>query len=182
MNKLIGTFLATLSLLVSSGGCSGMKNFLFGRGAACASCATTAPSYTPYIQAEPTCGHEPVCGYEPSCGHEPVCGYEAAPMGLIDRLHSGCGLLAGRGTCGGSSNCNCSSATQTYMNPVVDPYAGVVQDPYSYSGEVIGSQVIGDVYNGYPAVTSDNFDARGGNVINSVPAPMPVPQSNTANP
>lgn len=173
MNKLIGTFLATLSLLVSSGGCSGMRNFLFGRGAACTSCATAAPSYTPYAHAEPSCGYEPTCGYEPSCGHEPVCGYETAPMGLIDRLHSGCGLLNGRGTCGGSPGCGCSTPTQTYMNPVVDPYAGVMQDTYGCGGEVIGSQVISDGYTGYPTVTSDNFNARSGSVINSIPTPVP---------
>jgi hypothetical protein len=183
MNNQFATTLATLTLLVSAGGCSGMKNFLFGRGAACSTCAT-APAYG-------IAPSEPVCGYEPTCGHEPVCGYESAPAGPFAGIRRGCGLLNGQSTCNGGPSCGCGS-TQSYMPSGVDSYYGEVHDPYAYGGEVVGSQVIGDSYNGYPTAGTivsenvvpgtvypnaapDNFNSRSGQMINPVPSPVTQP-------
>ncbi|MGV3483725.1 MAG: hypothetical protein ACO1RT_04850 [Planctomycetaceae bacterium] len=170
-----------------------MKNFLFGRGAACSTCATGAPAYGITPPMEPGCGYEPSCGREPVCGYEPTCGYEPAYTGPLSGLRRGCGLLRGQATCGGSPTCGCNSGMQSYMPTNVDPYYGQVHDPYAYGGEVIGSQVIGDTYNGYPIqgtivsegivpgssypiISQDNFDSRPGTVVQPVPAPQPVPQ------
>lgn len=184
MNIQFATTMATLTLLVSASGCSGMKNFLFGRGAACSTCAT-APAYG-------IASAEPVCGYEPTCGHEPVCGHEHAPTRPFAGLHRGCGLLNGQSTCNGGPTCGCGGSAQSYMPSGVDSYYGEVHDPYSYGGEVIGSQVIGDSYNGYPTTgtivsenvvpgsvypnsSMDNFNTRGGQIMSS-PTPSPVTQ------
>jgi hypothetical protein len=189
MIKPFATMLATLTLLVSASGCSGMKNFLFGRGAACNTCAT-APTYG-IAPSEPACGYEPVCGREPVCGYEPVCGHEHAPAGPLAGLRRGCGLLNGQSTCNGGPSCGCGSA-QSYMPSGVDSYYGEVHDPYAYGGEVVGSQVIGDSYNGYPTAGTivsegalpgtvypnaapDNFNTRSGQIIGS-PTPNPVVQ------
>jgi hypothetical protein len=191
MNLRIATFVATLSLLATAGGCSGMKNFLFGRGAACGPCAGPNCGVAP--RPEPVCGFEPVCGQEPVCGHEPVCGYEQAPVRPFAGLRRGCGLLGGQGTCSGSPSCGCGGSTQSYMPSGVDAHYGEVHDPYAHGGEVIGSQVIGDSYNGYPThgtivpegvvpgtvypgTSSDNFDARGSQIINGSPMPSVVTQ------
>ncbi len=161
MNKQITTLLATLTLVSLCGGCSGMKNFLFGRGAACTSCASAAPVYGVTAPVEPGCGYEPSCGREPSYG-----------------------LLHNQSTCNGSGTCGCGS-NQSYMNSGVDQYYGEVQDPYAYNGEVIGSQVVGDNYNGYPTqgmivpgntIVGDGFDARGGQIYRSEPMPSTVMQ------
>jgi hypothetical protein len=183
MIKQLATYVATMTLLVSSSGCSGMKNFLFGRGAACSTCAPSAPVYG---VAPPM---EPSCGYEPTCGHEPTCGFEPAHRGPIASLRSGCGLFNGQSVCNGSPGCNCGPSAQSYMPSGFDAYQGAVHDPYAHSGEVIGSQVMGDNYNGYPiqgnvmegsmapgvsypgGTVQDNFDARGDRIINVNPLP-----------
>jgi hypothetical protein len=157
MNKQLATVLATVSLLVVTSGCSGMKNFLFGRGAACGSCGSANAGNT---MAPPEAG----CGYEPTCGHEGM----PAPQ-----PRSGCRLFNGKQTCNAGPNCECGGSTGAYMPSNVDYYGGEVHDPYAYGGEVIGSEVMGNGYNGYPVqgqVVPDNFDTRGG-IITS-PAPV----------
>jgi len=131
MNKQLATVVATLSLLVSTGGCSGMKNFLFGRGAACGSCATANPTY----------------GIAPPA--DPGCGYEPAP-GPFSRLRGGCGNMNGQQTCNAGPDCECGDATGAYMPSNVDYYGAGVNDPYAQGGEVIQDQVIGNGYTGYP--------------------------------
>jgi len=76
----------------------------------------------------------------------------------------------------------------------VEPYGTEVHDPYAYGGEVIGSQVMGDSYGGYPTgggvingsmspnvsypsnSMQDNFDSRGNRIINAQPIPGMVTQ------
>ena len=183
MIKQIATILAALTLLVSATGCSGMKNFLFGRGAACSSCASAAPSYGIAAPMEPGCGYEPTCGYE-----RPLPG-----------PRRGCGLLNGRSTCNAGPDCACHSGTQSYMPSEIGSYGNEVHDPYAYGGEVIGSEVMGDGYNGYapqsypsqgriinegmvpgsvyPNMTpQDNFDTRSQGIIQGAPTPAPTMQ------
>ncbi len=158
MNKQLTTVLATLSLLVSTGGCSGMRNFLFGRGAACGTCAAVNPGY----------GVAPPS--EPACGYEPACGQELAAPGPFARLRGGCCLSNGQPNHAGQ-DCECGSSG-AYMPSNVDAYGSQVHDPYAYNGEVIGSEVIGNGYNGYPVqgqIVGDNFDARGDRIISQGP-------------
>lgn len=147
MNKQLATVVATLSLLVSTGGCSGMRNFLFGRGAACGSCASANPTY----------GLAPPA--DPGCGYEPTCGYEQAP-GPFACLRGGYGKSQGQQTCNAGPDCGCGGATGAHMPSNVDYYGAGVNDPYAQGGEVIQDQVIGNGYNGYPIegqVVPDGF-------------------------
>ena len=164
MNTRILTVAAVMTLLTLSSGCSGMRNFLFGRGARCGLCNSqrtpllprqnldanvpvaagasrglcglrnNAPAQAPLTYA-PNYAAEPGCGYEPACGHEAGCGYETA----ADQCNCG-GVVSGTSSYGPSN-----------YGPVVENYAPVVSDPYS-SGNVVGSypvegQIVG---NGYP--------------------------------
>jgi hypothetical protein len=60
----------------------------------------------------------------------------------------------------------------------------VVNDPYAMEGEVIGSEMIGGVYNGYPnavypgTIVDDNFGNRSGQVIGVDPAPRAAAPAN----
>ncbi len=174
MNKQFATSLAALTLVVSTGGCSGMRHFLFGRGAACSSCAA-APTYGIAAPLEPSCGYEPTCGYE-------------RPLA---------GLHRGQATCNAAPDCACHSGSQSYMPSEVGSYSSQVHDPYAYGGEVVGSEVMGDSYNGYTpqgypiysnqgtvlnegmvpgatyynGTTGDDFNARGQGIIQGTPMP-----------
>jgi len=167
MNVRLVALIATVSIVVTSGGCSGMRNFLFGRGAACGVCPSQGPSFglpTP----DPGCGMEPGCGYEPGCGHEPP---------RHRGLRRGCGLFGG-GACNGSDSCGCGSGSHAFTPNAYGAFSGVVNDPYALHGEVIGSEMIGGPYNGYPGavypgtVVGDNFGTRGGQVMSVDPAPQ----------
>lgn len=75
----------------------------------------------------------------------------------------------------------------------VDSFSSNVHDPYAYGGEVIGSQVMGDSYDGYPTqgtiihdglapgvsypsgVVQDDFNARSGIIMNPVPGTVQQP-------
>jgi hypothetical protein len=182
MNFRLITVMTAVLVITTSSGCSGMRNFLFGRGAACGNCPT--PGMTAGI--EPGCGHEQGCGHEFGCGHEPGCGHEASPgWRPMSRLHGGCGLFRGAGICNGSSACNCGGrAPQGYQSG----FSGMGSDPYStYPGEIIGSEIIGDTYGGYPGavtpgtvvpgtISGDNFGARSGERIIGVD-PQPIAPS-----
>ncbi len=140
MNFRLITMMTAVLVTTAGSGCSGMRNFLFGRGAACgANCAT--PGYV-----EPGCGHEIACGTEVGCGTELGCGHEPAPA---PHGFGGCGLLKGLGICKGSDACGCGnhgSGSGYYSG-----YAPMGSDPYArYEGEVVGSEVIGETYGGYP--------------------------------
>jgi len=172
MNVRFVALVAAVTIVATSGGCSGMRNFLFGRGAACGICPSQGPAYG-MPGPELGCGMEPGCGYEPSCGYEPGCGHEPRRHGLLRR---GCGLFGG-GTCGGSDACGCGSQRHGFAPNPYGVYSGVVNDPYAFEGGVIGSETIGGPYNGFPGavypgmIVDDGFDARGGQIMNVVPAP-----------
>lgn len=182
MNFRLITVMTAVLVITTSSGCSGMRNFLFGRGAACGNCPT--PGMTAGI--EPGCGHEQGCGHEFGCGHEPGCGHEASPgWRPMSGLHGGCGLFRGAGICNGSSACNCGGrAPQGYQSG----FSGMGSDPYSsYPGEIVGSEIIGDTYGGYPGavtpgnvvpgtISGDNFGARSGERIIGVD-PQPIAPS-----
>jgi hypothetical protein len=156
MNVRLVALIATVTIVTTSGGCSGMRNFLFGRGAACGVCPSQGPNMG-LPGPELGCGMEPGCGYEPGCGHEPV-------------RRRGCGLFGG-GVCNGSDSCSCSGSHGFAPNPY-GAYSGGVNDPYAMEGEVIGSEMIGGPYNGYPGtIVGDNFGTRGGQIMSVEPAP-----------
>ena len=193
MNTRILTIVGTLALLTLSSGCSGMRNFLFGRGARCGLCnkqrtpllprlhqnsnvpvatgATgicglrhSAPVQAPLTYA-PNYAVEPGCGRELTCGHEAGCGYETA----ADQCNCG-GVVAGTSSYGPSN-----------YGPVVENYAPTVNDPYN-SSNIVGSypvdgQIIGNGYpidgqvigNGYPVdgqIIGNGYPVDG-NVIGS---------------
>jgi len=185
MNVRLITCLTAVLAIAAGGGCSGMRNFLFGRGAACGNCPPGGMEMGGPI-GEFGCVMEPDCGDELGCGREPVCGHEGRPgrRPLLGR-HQGCGLFAGLGFCNGANGCGCGQGPATGYR---SGYGGVVNDPYSYSGEVIGSEIMGDPMGGYPGailpgtvypgtvypgtISSDNFDARGERVIGIDPQPI----------
>lgn len=167
MNVRFVAIVATVTIVATSGGCSGMRNFLFGRGAACGVCPSQGPAYG-------MPGPELGCGMEPGCGYEPVCGHEGGHVGGLRR---GCGLFGG-GTCNGSDSCGCGSQGHGYAPNSYGAYSGVVNDPYAFGGEVIGSEAIGGPYNGYPGavypgtIVGDNFDTRPGQIMSVTPGPQ----------
>lgn len=190
MNFRLITVMTAVLAIATSSGCSGMRGFLFGRGAACGNCPT--PGMTAGI--EPGCGHEMGCGHELGCGHEmgcglePGCGREASPgWRPMSGLHGGCGLFRGAGICNGSSACSCGGrAPQGYQSG----YQGMGVDPYAtYSGEIVGSEIVGETYGGYPGavtpgtivpgtvvpgtISGDNFSPRSGERIIGVD-PQPI--------
>jgi hypothetical protein len=192
MNIRIVATVAILAVMATSGGCSGMRNFLFGRGAACGpGPAAAVPMYgLPGIERgcgmERGCGFEPGCGYELGCGYEPGCGYEATPRHRpFAGLRGGCGLLRGHGSCAGSAACGCGHHG-SYMPGQYDAYSGAVHDPYSYGGAAIGSQIVGDSFGGYPSTIQpgmlfpgsgsmgDNFNLRGETIIDGSMLPGTV--------
>lgn len=118
MNKRISTVIAAVMLLSLSSGCSGMRNFLFGRGASCGLCSRIGsvlptPSFGNTMQAPtPTCPSAP-------CGSAPI----ASPGGC------GCNSYAGPGYVGDaySSACGCGNA-YPYASGSSDPYGGLPID------------------------------------------------------
>jgi hypothetical protein len=161
MNVRFVALIATVAVITTSSGCSGMRNFLFGRGAACGVCPSQGPGYG-LPGPELGCGMEPGCGYEPTCGHEPP---------RFGGLRRGCGLFGG-GICRGSDSCGCGANAHPGVTSGYGAFPGVVNDPYMYDGAVIGSEMIGGPYNGYPnTIVGDNFDSRGGQIMSVDPTP-----------
>ncbi len=138
MNTRICSVVATVTLLTLSTGCSGMRNFLFGRGARCGLCNrldVSTPSYDTVQQAP--CGS--TC---PTYG-------TTVPQNVVTGPQVGCGCVTDScGSCGttyGSAyggSCGCGVAGQY----TVDPYL---------SG---GTIVDGAVGNG--VIMEDDFHAR----------------------
>ncbi|QDT10479.1 hypothetical protein [Planctomycetes bacterium K23_9] len=156
MNKRILTVVATVTLLCTTSGCSGMRNFLFGRGARCGLCSNlrrplqrinplnrqTQVPVAPMMQAAPLAGTTCAPGlmatpnsYGPQlgCGMEAGCGREM-----------GCGLEAGCGIETLPNSCNCGNASS--YGPVIRNYGSASIDPYLAGGQVID----GGVINGMP--------------------------------
>ncbi len=163
MNKHNLSVVAVVLLLTTSSGCSGMKNFLFGRGAQCGLCnRITSPLGLP---APPT-------PYAPTadCG----CNGHAA------------GDVCTDGASMGGYGVACPPQ-ESYMGG----YAPSMNDPY-LGGDVVGSSVVpyeGQVYGGtvygqgsagpgtvypegyVPGPVNDNFDARGDRIMRADPLP-----------
>ena len=149
MNARIFSVVMAVTLVSLSSGCSGMRNFLFGRGARCGLCQRLsdagnalnplAPApYTP--SAGPGWRGEPVCGYEgPTCGYEgPVCGYEAPRCGSC----VGSGYLGRRYSWGDQVDSGYGSVRDPYLNGQYLP--GPV---LPYDGQIIQGPVVSDEWN-----------------------------------
>lgn len=150
---------AVVLLLSTSSGCSGMRNFLFGRGAQCGLCNRGGGS--PLVP--------------PAAG---------APYGPPPAASADCGCqghIAGE-VCPEQNTCNTYGSG---YGPVVDysnSYSPMANDPYS--GQVIGDGVIYDsntIYDGpgtivggdyVPGTMSDDFDARSNGIIQQAPMPL----------
>jgi len=136
MNTRICSVVMVVTLVSLSSGCSGMRNFLFGRGARCGLCNSnpggmTGPQFGNTMQAPCGCGPtgQPYAGPSQGCGTEQ---YGPAP-------YAGGGYSCG--SCGAqpSADCGCGYA-----------------DPYMSSG-VIGIPQGGQVA---PPIQGDDFSAR----------------------
>lgn len=99
MNARICSIIAVMSLMSFSVGCSGMRNFLFGRGARCGLCnrnAAPAPQFGNTMQAP--CG-APTCqsASQGGCGCNGQA-YSAQPCGNCGSTmpgNCGCGIMSG---------------------------------------------------------------------------------------
>jgi len=163
MNTRICSVIAVVTLLALSSGCSGMRNFLFGRGARCGLCSNLSngirnPQFgntmqAPYAQTGPSCqtpqyqgGIDPTAG----CGCNSYVGNE-----YDGQVYSSGSAYNG---CGCAGECGCGN----FMN-----YSPMVSDPYM-SGEIGGTsmpyqdQIISG--QGYPnsiaPIQPDDFNAR----------------------
>lgn len=146
MNIRILSVVAVMTLVSLSSGCSGMRNFLFGRGARCGLCNSnpggmTGPMFGNTMQAPcgtPSCG-QPYVGQQPGGGSEY---YGPAP-------YSGEGYQCG--TCGSVSSGDCGCG---YNDPYMS--SGAVGVPQS--GPAMGP-VQGDDFN------ARKFDADGSRIM-----------------
>ncbi len=167
---------AALTIVTTATGCSGMRNFLFGRGASCGICPTQGPAcqQTPaWTPPTPELG----CGFEPGCGMEPGCGHEGS-FGHNHRGLRGCGLLGG-GLCNGSSGCNCGSS----FSGSHGAHSGNFSDPYAFGGSPVGSEFVVDPYNGYPQTIYPGSTSGGEwQGRTSEPGMQPVPSGNGRTP
>lgn len=144
MNTRILSIVAVVTLVSTSSGCSGMRNFLFGKGARCGLCNSTpggspGPQFGNTMQAP--CG-APSCG-QPLAGPSP--GYAGPPQGCGSDGYAS-GPYAGGGyscgTCGTpmSGDCGCG-----YSDPYMS--GGTVGVPQSAPTMV-------------PQIQGDDFSAR----------------------
>lgn len=177
------TFVTLMTIMVTSSGCGGMRNFLFGRGARCGLCSRIGavgnalnplappPNAAPNSgcgllngrAAAPTCQSAPV--YAPQAGYAPM-SVEAPCNQCI-----GSPVISGYG-----GDCGCQ--VDSGYGPTIDPYlqGGVTYgQTYPVEGGVYSSDVIpGSSYGG--VIQSDNFqarkyDARGDEIISESPLP-----------
>ncbi len=154
MNTRIITVVAALTLLTFSGGCSGMRNFLFGRGARCGLCnrldnQAPAPNYN-------TAAAQPCA---PQCPPAPQQNMVVAPQ-------TGCGCNGATyapsyGAAHSGNACGCGVGQEVISH---DPYMnGVVVE-----GDVVGNGYMGDW-------EARRYDAQGDLIVSeSVPVPTPA--------
>ena len=166
MNIRLLRLVAIVTLLGTTSGCCGLKNFMFGRGARCGVCQRNNTGPAPVYAPQPTCGtrpYAPPATYAPPVVQTPPTAYApttclpAVPtctQPLVTAPAAGCGCHGnpcGTGVTYGSAyggDCQCGT------------HGAVVQDPYlssgsvvPYDGQVLGDTVIdGEVYGGtvYP--------------------------------
>ena len=170
MNTRFCTVVTVVVLLCLSTGCSGMKNFIFGRGARCGLCTKIgsclpAPSFGNVMQAPAAA---PACqapAYAPAPSYAPAPAYSAAPScGCNDYA----GISTGQesyasgmcGTCGDSYMGGGSYAPQIVdgANYGMNPYGVGNVDPYlnGTSGNTLvpGQQINGETVVGVGPVQS----------------------------
>ncbi|NND98796.1 MAG: hypothetical protein HKN47_15865 [Pirellulaceae bacterium] len=139
----------TATLLSLTTGCSGMRNFLFGRGARCGLCQTIRQPLSRLNPRNNQNAQVPVP--QNNCGSN-QCGQTYGPdvTGTTELgcgLERGCGLEVGCGQEMISNQCPCGNNISGY-GPVVNHYGSVVNDPY-LSGNVIDGQIVdGQIING----------------------------------
>ena len=159
MNRNVSV-VAVVLLLSTSSGCSGMRNFLFGRGAQCGLCnqATAPPAFLPN-------------------GLAPY----APPVASAD---CGCNGNVASDVCTGDATCGSYGAAYGPGVEYSNSYGPVVSDPYSE--QVIGGGVMygqgamgpGTIIDGgyVPGSMPDDFEARrydtqGDRIIRQDPLP-----------
>lgn len=143
MNTRIRSIVVAVTLLSLTSGCSGMRNFLFGRGARCGTCsAISGPASNP--------------GYD-NRGQAPCSPESQSPcnQSVVGVPHNGCGCNAAYGSAY-AGQCECGGETQY----TTDPYLSGGTMPYE--GQIIGETVTGgQVYpNSVAPIQPDGFDVR----------------------
>jgi len=156
MNIRFIALVATATLLSTSSGCSGMRNFLFGQGARCGLCQKLTAPFTP---AAPEYAPQAPCGTTPYAPAGPTCSQPVVSAPNRGFLGFGGQTLHGSAY---ADQCECGQ------------HGGVVNDPYlssgsgiPYQGTVMGEQIIGgNVYpntvypNSGAPMQGDNFQSR----------------------
>lgn len=156
MNRNVSV-VAVVLLLSTSSGCSGMKNFLFGRGAQCGVCNQAAsPTLLPNGLAPYA---PPVASADCGCN-----GHAAGDVCTGDATYGSYGAAYGPGV----------EYSNSYGPGVSDPYGEqIIGGGVIYGQGAMGPGTIID--GGYvPGSMSDNFDARGDRIIRQDPLPPGV--------
>ena len=197
MNSRIVTVVMAAGLLASSTGCSGMKNFLFGRGAACGLCSKLSlpkPCFGNMMPPAATC---PPVVAAPVYAPAPAAPCVAAPAAPC--VTAPVASYPATDTCGSCyappADCGCGTAAATTVDPYLMPTTslpttslpttslpttsypsgGVVYDqpPIVSGSDIIGSGSIISPGTGIPA---DNFQSRrvdydGAKILHEDPLP-----------
>lgn len=188
MNSRIVTVVMAAGMLATTTGCSGMKNFLFGRGAACGLCSKLSlpkPCFGNMMpQAAATCppvAAAPVYAPAPAapCVAAPSAPCVSAPVATYPTTDTCSSCYAA------PSDCGCGAPTATTVDPYLMPTTslpttsyqsgGVVYDqaPIVSSGDIIGS---GSSVSPGMVIPSDNFQSRrvdydGAKILHEDPLP-----------
>lgn len=123
MNTRFGMVVVTVTLVALTSGCSGMRNFLFGRGARCGACNAPANNETSAAPCQ-TCPSDATCSAPGACYNGDAYGSAYAGSAYVG---SGCG-------------CNVSDP---YTNGAVLPYEGQIIDEVVVPGTMSPSDGFG---------------------------------------
>lgn len=156
MNNRIAMIIVAGGLLFGTTGCSGMRDFLFGRGARCGLCRPLSSPILNSVAPAAPCGPSPV--------YAPVQSYPQAYAGNCTTCYApsvDCG-------CGSEGIIHSGIASDPYLNPT-----GVVSSGMMDSGVVVGSPGIvpsGPVNDGN--WTARRYDTDGNMIISEDPLPQ----------
>lgn len=190
MNARMLTVLTTTMLLVATSGCSGMRNFLFGRGARCGSCLSLPK--LPGLGGKGSCLSSPSAPCSVGNAVSPPIVY--APAAPLQYQSAPCESCAIGNSYAGNADCGCSASSAYAPTLSSDPYlssppingsiqsGGQIYDDSSYNGQPIYNE--SPVYNGaesYNGVPSGNdnffrsqsrrFDTDGARILSVDPLP-----------